>query len=184
MNLPILIQDSINLTQYLGLPLYLINRDYYYAYMSITKQFFGIVLNTITQWFAPTIMRVSWDSSLRDEFKLTKDGHLETRIPERLILIAPSNHPFHTEAMSQAKPYIVIVPGAWHSPVYFQELTAVLEKAGYPAKSIQLQNSVEVTYDERVTDITAMNTARLFQLDGGFQECTATPSGQAPDSGC
>jgi len=40
--------------------------------------------------------------------------------------------------MSQEKPYIALVPGAWHSPVHYQELLNLFEKAGYPTKSIQL----------------------------------------------
>jgi hypothetical protein len=68
------------------------------------------------------------------------------------------------------------------STVLFENSTRI--KGALAAKSIQLQNSVEITYDERVTDITALNTARLFQLDSGFQECTATPTGTPPDSGC
>jgi hypothetical protein len=52
------------------------------------------------------------------------------------------------------------------------------------AKSILLQNSVEVVYDQRVEGITDLDVATLFQMDTGFQECTATPSGTAPDTGC
>lgn len=82
-------------TQLIGAPLYWINRDYYYAYMALTKQSFGIVLTCITQWFSPTTVRVSWDPELQDQFQLGPNGQLETKFPERLVLI--SNHQVYTD---------------------------------------------------------------------------------------
>ena len=83
------------ITQFLGTPLYLINIDYYYAYMALTKQSFGIFITTITQWFSPTVIRVSGDKSVRGQLLLTKDGGLQTDFPERLIMIA--NHQIYTD---------------------------------------------------------------------------------------
>lgn len=40
--------------------------------------------------------------------------------------------------MSEEKPYIALVPGAWHSPIHYQELLDLFESAGYPTKSVQL----------------------------------------------
>lgn len=82
-------------TQYLGAPLYLINQDYYYAYMALTKQTFGLLIVTVTQWFSPTIIRVSGDSSVRGQLMRTKDGRLQTDFPERLVMI--SNHQLYTD---------------------------------------------------------------------------------------
>jgi len=86
---------SIHITQLLGTPLYLINRDYYYAYMALTKQSFGLLITTLTAWFSPTVMRVSGHSSVRGQLRQTKDGLLETDFPERLVLIM--NHQLYSE---------------------------------------------------------------------------------------
>ena len=85
----------IHMTQFLGTPLYLIDQDYYYAWMALTKQSFGIVIITITQWFAPTLVRVSGDASVRGQIRRAPDGRLETDFPERLIII--SNHQIYTD---------------------------------------------------------------------------------------
>ena len=74
----------------MGAPLYFINRDYYYAYMSFTKQQFGMMINTITQWFSPTTIRISADNAVADEIRLSPTGRLETTFPNRMVLIA--NH--------------------------------------------------------------------------------------------
>ena len=68
------------------------------------------------------------------------------------------------------------------STVQFQNSTSM--RGAIAAKTILLQNSVELTYDDRITGITSLNSATLFQLDTGFQECTGVPTGSAPDSGC
>ena len=85
----------VHATQLIGSPLYFINRDWFYAYMALTKQSFGIILATITQWFSPTVVRVSGDKSVAGQLKLTPDGRLETDFPERLVMIA--NHQLYTD---------------------------------------------------------------------------------------
>jgi 1-acyl-sn-glycerol-3-phosphate acyltransferase len=86
---------SIHATQLLGTPLYLINKDLYYAYMALTKQSFGLLIITLTQWFSPTIVRVSGDSSVRGQLRQSEDGSLEMDFPERLVMIA--NHQIYTD---------------------------------------------------------------------------------------
>ena len=86
---------AIHITQLLGAPLYFFERDWYYAYMALTKQSFGILLTTITQWFSPTIARVSGDKSVSGQLKLSDTGYLETMFPERMVLI--SNHQLYTD---------------------------------------------------------------------------------------
>ncbi|KAL9601183.1 MAG: hypothetical protein Q9219_002683 [cf. Caloplaca sp. 3 TL-2023] len=86
---------SVHTIQLLGSPLYFINRDYFYAYMALTKQSFGIFIITITQWFSPTTIRVSGDASVRGQLVQAKDGRLETRFPERLVMIA--NHQLYSD---------------------------------------------------------------------------------------
>lgn len=87
--------SSIALTQCLGAPLYLINRDYYYAYMALTKQSFGLLITTLTQWFSPTVIRVSGDKSVRGQLLRSKNGRLQTNFPERLVMI--SNHQLYSD---------------------------------------------------------------------------------------
>ena len=82
-------------TQILGCWLYFVNKNYYHAYMALTKQSFGILCVTGTQWFSPTTIRVSGDKSVEGQLKLTKDGRLETNFPERLLIIA--NHQLYPE---------------------------------------------------------------------------------------
>ena len=86
---------SIHATQWLGTPLYLISKDLYYAYMALTKQSFGLLIITLTQWFSPTIVRISGDESVRGQLRQTEDGRLEMDFPERLVLIA--NHQLYTD---------------------------------------------------------------------------------------
>jgi lysocardiolipin and lysophospholipid acyltransferase len=81
---------SIAISQYMGAPLYFYSKDYFYAWMAMTKQQFGVVLTTMTYWWAPVKMRVSGDESVRGQMRKTEDGRLETDFPERMVLI--SNH--------------------------------------------------------------------------------------------
>jgi 1-acyl-sn-glycerol-3-phosphate acyltransferase len=85
----------IFITQLIGSPLYFISKDYYYAYMAMTKQNFGLLITTITQWGAPTLVRVSGDESVRGQLQLTADGRLKTEFPDRLVFIA--NHQVYTD---------------------------------------------------------------------------------------
>lgn len=82
-------------TQLIGSPLYFISKDYYYAYMAFTKQSFGVLITTVTQWGAPTLVRVSGDESVRGQIQLTDDGRLKTEFPDRLVFIA--NHQVYTD---------------------------------------------------------------------------------------
>lgn len=82
--------SSIHLTQLLGVPLYWVNRDLYDAHMTLTKQSFGILITTMTNWWSPTTIRISGDASVAEQIRKTKDGRAELLFPERLILIA--NH--------------------------------------------------------------------------------------------
>lgn len=76
--------------QLVGALTYFFNRDWYYAWISFTKQQFGLILNAITKWFSPTIIRVSGDASVKGQLKLDKNGRLQTSFPDRLIMLA--NH--------------------------------------------------------------------------------------------
>ncbi|KAI0814701.1 acyltransferase-domain-containing protein [Xylaria sp. FL0064] len=86
---------AVHLSQFLGAPLYLINRDLFYAYMSLTKACFGLLITTMTQWWAPTLIRISGDASVADQLSLTPDGRVQLSFPERMVLIA--NHQIYTD---------------------------------------------------------------------------------------
>jgi 1-acyl-sn-glycerol-3-phosphate acyltransferase len=86
---------SIHLAQWFGAPLYFFNKDYFYAYMALTKQSFAYLIISLTQWFTPTVIRVSGDISVRGQLRRNKAGLLETNFPERLVVIM--NHQIYVE---------------------------------------------------------------------------------------
>lgn len=61
----------------------------------MTKQQFGVVVTTMTYWWAPVKMRVSGDESVRGLLSKTADGRLQCDFPERMVLI--SNHQIYTD---------------------------------------------------------------------------------------
>jgi lysocardiolipin and lysophospholipid acyltransferase len=81
---------SIHLTQFFGAWLYFYERNWYYSWMAVTKQHFGLLIVTMQQWWMPTNVRVSWDRDLNGQLRQTESGRLETDFPERMVLIA--NH--------------------------------------------------------------------------------------------
>ncbi|KAI9659167.1 MAG: hypothetical protein M1831_003749 [Alyxoria varia] len=86
---------TVHWAQLIFSPMYFINKDYYYAFMSITKQNFGLMINSVTEWFAPMKVRISAEPDVAEEMKLTEDGRLECNLPERIVLI--SNHQIYTD---------------------------------------------------------------------------------------
>lgn len=86
---------AINLSQFLGTPLYLVNEDWYNAWIAFTKQSFGLLTMTLTQTFAPTKVIVSGDASVRGQLLKSADGNLILDFPERLVLVA--NHQIYTD---------------------------------------------------------------------------------------
>ncbi|KAK5063117.1 hypothetical protein LTR84_005193 [Exophiala bonariae] len=86
---------AINLSQFLGTPLSLINEDWYNAWIAFTKQSFGLLTMTLTQTFAPTKVIISGDASVRGQLLKSADGNLILDFPERLVLVA--NHQIYTD---------------------------------------------------------------------------------------
>ncbi|KAL8722109.1 MAG: hypothetical protein Q9225_001353 [Loekoesia sp. 1 TL-2023] len=86
---------AINASQFLGAPLYLINEDWYNAWIAFTKQSWGLLTTSMTQCWAPTVVRVSGHKSIRGELLKTTEGNLLSNFPERIILIA--NHQIYTD---------------------------------------------------------------------------------------
>lgn len=86
---------AINLSQIVGTPLYLVNQDWYNAWIAFTKQSFGLLTMSLTQAFAPTKVIVSGDASVRGQLLKSTEGNLILDFPSRLILIA--NHQIYTD---------------------------------------------------------------------------------------
>ncbi|KAI1767971.1 acyltransferase-domain-containing protein [Hypoxylon sp. FL1150] len=86
---------TVHATQIIGSPLYYLSRELYYAYMSLTKASFGLLITTMTQWWAPTVIRISGDASVAGQLSLTPDGRVQCAFPERMVMIA--NHQIYTD---------------------------------------------------------------------------------------
>lgn len=88
---------AIHVSQLIGAPLYFFNKDYYYAWMAMTKQNFGVLSTIMNQFWAPVTFRISGDKTVRGQIRIAKNGMLECDFPERLVLIA--NHQIYTDWM-------------------------------------------------------------------------------------
>jgi 1-acyl-sn-glycerol-3-phosphate acyltransferase len=86
---------AISATQFLGAPLKMLDPEFYNAYMAFTKQSFGVLLTSMTQWWSPTVVRVSGDTSIPKQLAKRADGNLECKFPSRLIMMA--NHQLYTD---------------------------------------------------------------------------------------
>ena len=116
---------AVNASQFLGSPLYLINKDWYNAWIAFTKQSFGLLTMTLTQCWAPTVMKISGDASVRGQLLKTVDGQLVCDFPERLVLIA--NHQIYTDWLylwwiaycngMHGRLYIILKESLKHIPV-------------------------------------------------------------------
>ncbi|POS86438.1 hypothetical protein EPUL_002648 [Erysiphe pulchra] len=63
--------------------------------MAMTKRSFGVFVTCLTQWWAPTVVRISGDSSVAGQLHTTKDGKVELLFPERLVMVA--NHQLYSD---------------------------------------------------------------------------------------
>lgn len=104
----------IHVSQFLGCPLYFINREWYYMYMSKTKEFFGITIITMTRWWGPTTIRVSGDEEVSKELSKSRDGGIECSFPDRLIMIA--NHQVCLFSVL-SNLFSHLIDGAWAGPI-------------------------------------------------------------------
>ncbi|KAG6010367.1 hypothetical protein E4U21_006931 [Claviceps maximensis] len=85
----------ICITQFIGAPLYFFNRDWFYAYMAMTKRSFALTITLMTHVFGPTTIRVSGDESVAGQILPTPEGGVEFKFPERIVMIA--NHQIYTD---------------------------------------------------------------------------------------
>ncbi|KAK3650031.1 hypothetical protein LTR56_006618 [Elasticomyces elasticus] len=86
---------AISASQFIGAPLKLVDPKFYDCYMAWTKESFAILMTTITQWWSPTIIRVSGDESMKGQLYQMDDGTLKCNFPHRLVLMA--NHQLYTD---------------------------------------------------------------------------------------
>ncbi|KAF2205044.1 acyltransferase-domain-containing protein [Delitschia confertaspora ATCC 74209] len=86
---------AISASQFLGAPLKLIDQEFYNGYMAYTKECFAILITCLTQWWAPTVVRVSGDESMRGQLTQMKDGSLKCNFADRMVLMA--NHQLYTD---------------------------------------------------------------------------------------
>ena len=63
--------------------------------MSLTKQSFGLIMTSMTQWWSPTKVVVSGDATVQGQLKKTSDGRLECDFPERIVIMA--NHQIYID---------------------------------------------------------------------------------------
>lgn len=85
----------IQINQILGMPLYLYDKSWFYAWIARTKQQFAMVCVTIAQLFAPTRVVVTGDESTGHQIKSGTYGRVETGFNERMILM--SNHQIYAD---------------------------------------------------------------------------------------
>ncbi|KAL1311017.1 hypothetical protein AAFC00_001235 [Neodothiora populina] len=86
---------AISASQFIGAPLKLIDPKFYDGYMAWTKESFAVLVSTMTQWWAPTVVRVTGDESMKDQLYQMDDGSLKCNFPHRLVMMA--NHQLYTD---------------------------------------------------------------------------------------
>jgi 1-acyl-sn-glycerol-3-phosphate acyltransferase len=86
---------AISASQFIGAPLKLVDPKFYEAYMAWTKESFAVLMTTITQWWAPTMVRVTGDETMKGQLYQMDDGTLKCNFPHRLVLMA--NHQLYTD---------------------------------------------------------------------------------------
>lgn len=85
----------INVNQWLGAPLYWLNRQAFWAWIARSKQDFAVQVVGVCQWFAPTEVVFSADASCADEIAVGEDGLLTNTFAPRAIVI--SNHQIYAD---------------------------------------------------------------------------------------
>lgn len=86
---------AISASQFIGAPLKLVDPKFYDGYMAWTKESFAVLMTTITQWWSPTVVRISGDESMKGQLYQMDDGTLKCNFPHRLVLMA--NHQLYTD---------------------------------------------------------------------------------------
>lgn len=63
--------------------------------MAWTKESFAVLVTNMTQWWAPTVVRVTGDDSMQGQLYQMADGTLKCNFPHRMVLMA--NHQLYTD---------------------------------------------------------------------------------------
>jgi len=86
---------AISASQFIGAPLKYVDPKFYDGYMAWTKESFAVLVTTITQYWAPTVVRVTGDESMKGQLFQMPDGSLRCNFPHRLVMMA--NHQLYTD---------------------------------------------------------------------------------------
>lgn len=86
---------GIHAAQMMALPLFFISKDWFRPWIAMTKAFFGLLITTMTQWWSPTVVRVSGDKSVAGLLRQDASGMLQTDFGNRMVLI--TNHQLYTD---------------------------------------------------------------------------------------
>ncbi|RYO63352.1 hypothetical protein AA0113_g6085 [Alternaria arborescens] len=85
----------LHFQQWLGGPIYLLNRKCFYAWQAVVKESTALLLISLNQWIAPCSAKISGDASVRGQIRKTSSGWVHLDFPDRLVLIA--NHQIYTD---------------------------------------------------------------------------------------
>lgn len=117
---------AISASYILGVPLKSVDPKTYDMSRYRTEEAFAVLVNTITQFWAPTVIRVSGDESMKDQLYQMEDGTLRCNFPHRLILMA--NHQLYTDWLylwwvaytnkTHGHIYIILKESLKHLPIF------------------------------------------------------------------
>ncbi|GAM85596.1 hypothetical protein ANO11243_036030 [Dothideomycetidae sp. 11243] len=66
---------AISASQFIGAPLKLVDPKFYDQYMAWTKESFAVLMGTMTQLWAPTVVRVTGDDSMKEQLFQMPDAY-------------------------------------------------------------------------------------------------------------
>jgi Tfp pilus assembly protein PilX len=82
--------------------------------------------------------------------------------------------------VSSSNPIVMVIYAPNSSVTYANNLNFT---GAIVAKTIDLKNNANITYDSRVTSISSGSSVRFYQ-GYDYKECTGAPTGTTPDTGC
>ncbi|KAF2109747.1 acyltransferase-domain-containing protein [Lophiotrema nucula] len=85
----------IHVLQWLGSPLYCINRRWFHEWQVKAKEMCALLLFALNQWASSCTVKVSGDASVRHQIRSAPEGQIILDFPDRLVLIA--NHQIYTD---------------------------------------------------------------------------------------
>jgi len=85
----------LHVQQWLGVPMYWLNRKWFYAWQAIVKESTALLLFGLNQRIAPCSAKICGDSSVRGQIRKASSGQVQLDFPSRLVLVA--NHQIYTD---------------------------------------------------------------------------------------